>query len=94
MATKELNSDEEIIQFPCEIAVKIFIKNDLAFEAIVRAVVDSFSEKGCQLTAWSTRDSKAGKYLAVTAQVDVVDREAIDALFQALVDHEHVIMVI
>ena len=90
----EPTSDEAIIQFPCEIGVKIFIKNDLAFMAIVRAVVDSFADKGCELKAWSTRDSKAGNYLAVTALVDVVDREAIDALYQALVDHEHVVMVI
>ena len=94
MPAKESNTDEAILQFPCEIGVKIFIQNDLAFEAIVRAVVDSFSDKGCELKAWSTRDSKAGNYLAVTALVNVIDREAIDALYQALVDHEHVVMVI
>ena len=90
----ELPADaESMLVFPCEIAVKIFIKGDVKHQAIVRRFVEDRLEPG-QLKSWTTRDSSGGKFLAITAVVHAHSREQIDALYQQLGEHELVIMMI
>jgi len=79
--------------FPCPINVKIFVKNDADEEAVIREFVEQKLEEG-QLIGWSSRVSSGDKYLAISANVDAQNREHIDALYQALTDNEHVIMLL
>ncbi|KPJ93840.1 MAG: transcriptional regulator, partial [Gammaproteobacteria bacterium SG8_15] len=42
--------------------------------------------------AFSSRASSNGKYVSITVIVNAQSREQLDAIYQALTDHEHVIM--
>jgi len=79
--------------FPCCIDVKIFVFNHSDEEALVRDFVAAQLEAH-HLVGWSSRSSSGGKYLAITAKVDAQSREHIDAFYQALTDHERVVMLI
>ncbi len=60
---------------------------------MIREFVEQKLEEG-QLIGWSSRVSSGDKYLAISANVDAQNREHIDALYQALTDNEHVIMLL
>ncbi len=86
-------SPDSVLVFPCDIDVKIFIKNDLEHEAVVRRFVEECI-KGEPLKSWSSRDSRGGKYLAITAVVYADSREKIDGLYRHLGELDEVIMMI
>jgi putative lipoic acid-binding regulatory protein len=79
--------------FPCSIKVKIFVKNHSEEEKAMRQFVAGQLEAH-HFLGWSTRESSGGKYLAISANVDAQSREHIDAFYQALTDHERVIMLL
>lgn len=79
--------------FPCDIDVKIFINNHPDTLASITRFVELQLDAE-ELKQWSHRPSSGGKYLAITASVCTPSREHIDALYQALSDHEDVIMMI
>ena len=87
------DSEASILVFPCEIDVKIFIKSDTRHQAVVRKFVEDALEPE-QLKSWTLRDSKNGKYLAITAVVFAHSREQIDDLYQQLGELDQVIMMI
>ena len=79
--------------FPCTIDVKIFIQNQQEIEQQVRAFVTSHLGQD-DVGEWKTRQSSGDKYLAITVMVNAHSRAHIDGLYQALCDHEQVIMAI
>lgn len=91
--SQQTPGNDAVLVFPCDIDTKIFIRNLLEDEAEVRAFVET-KVAAAQLKSWTSRDSRGGKYLAVTAVVHAESRKQIDDLYRALVAHEKVIMVI
>ena len=89
----DLKSDtpKEVMQFPCEIAVKAMGKADSDFEAIVveiiRRHVPDLGEGSV-----SSKPSSKGNYIAVTVRVNAVSRAQMDALYEELSAHEAVAM--
>jgi len=79
--------------FPCSIKVKIFVSNHSEEEGAIREFVTEQLEAH-HLLGWSCRESSGGKYLAISAHVNAQSREHIDAFYQALTDHEKVIMLL
>ena len=82
---------EELLQFPCEIAVKAMGRAEEGFEElvveIVRRHVPDLGEG-----AVTTRPSGKGNFLAVTVRVNAQSRAQMDALYQELCDHEKIAM--
>lgn len=80
-------------EFPCDIPVKVFGRNDPLFRdtvlAIVRRHYPGFDDE--QVTA---RLSRQDHYLSMTLTVWVESREQIDALYAELSRHESVLMVL
>jgi putative lipoic acid-binding regulatory protein len=80
-------------EFPCEIPVKIFGRNDAVFReavaGIVRSCFPDFTE-----SASSERLSRNDRYLSITVTVWVEERIQIDALYTELTAHEAVLMVL
>lgn len=81
----------EIMQFPCEIAVKAMGKAGADFEAIVVEIVRRHAPDLGEGSV-SSRHSSGGNYLSVTVRVNARSREQMDALYQELSDHEAVAM--
>lgn len=88
-----MNEHDEIMQYPCEIAVKAMGRTDLDidFETLVVEIVRRHAPAIGE-GAVSTRESRNGNYIAVTVRVIAESREQMDRIYQDLVDHEHVTM--
>ena len=80
---------QEILQFPCEIAVKAMGRADDEFEAIVVEIVRRHVADLGEGSV-SSRRSSGGKYLSVTVRVNAVSREQMDALYRELSAHQAV----
>jgi putative lipoic acid-binding regulatory protein len=80
-------------EFPCDIPVKIFGRNEASFKqavvAIVRRYFPDFSEDDLR-----ERLSRKDRFVSITVTVWVEERAQIDALYTALTGHEAILMVI
>lgn len=80
-------------EFPCDIPVKVFGRNDAAFrDAVLTIVRRHFSE--LDEGSVTARPSRQEHYLSMTLTVWVESREQIDALYLELSRHESVLMVL
>lgn len=80
-------------EFPCDIPVKVFGRNDEAFREAVMGVVKTFFpefRKGDVVERLSKRD----RYLSLTLTLSVETRAQIDALYSELTAHEAILMVL
>jgi uncharacterized protein len=84
-------SDETLLEFPCQFAIKAMGKNNLEFDLlvidIVRRHVPDFHEQSV-----SSRASKDANYLAVTVTIQASSKQQLDAIYQDLSGHPQVLM--
>ncbi len=82
---------ETLLEFPCEYSVKAMGLTAPDFDAlvfdIVRQQVPDLGEGAVR-----TRTSSGGKYLSVTVTFQATSKRQLDAIYQALTDHERVLM--
>ncbi|OOZ40858.1 transcriptional regulator [Solemya elarraichensis gill symbiont] len=79
----------EIMQYPCEIAIKAMGKHEPGFEEVVVEIVARHVgelDNGCV----SCRPSKGDNFLAVTIRVQAESREQMDRIYHELTAHERV----
>ncbi|HPV25242.1 MAG TPA: DUF493 domain-containing protein [Casimicrobium sp.] len=81
---------DTLFEFPTEYPLKIAGKNTVELEAtvidIVRRHVEDFDH-----TTLTVRESKGGKYLAVSVSFTARSKPQLDALYQDLTDHPHIV---
>jgi uncharacterized protein len=84
-------SEDTLLEFPCQFAIKAMGKNDGGFDVtiieIVRRHVPDLYEN-----AMSTRASKDGNYLSVTFTIQATSKSQLDAIYQDLSSHPQVLM--
>jgi uncharacterized protein len=84
-------SDETLLVFPCQFAIKAMGKSDLEFDLlvieIIRRHVPDLHEQ-----AVATRPSKDANYIAVTVMINATSKQQLDAIYQDLSDHPQVLM--
>jgi putative lipoic acid-binding regulatory protein len=80
-----------LLEFPCEISIKAM---GLACDEFELLVVELVRQHAPQLgeNAVSSRLSSGGKYVSVSVRVQAQSREQMDAIYQALSDHQQVLM--
>ncbi len=85
------NESDTALQFPCEFPIKAMglAVNDL--EVIVFDIVSRHAPDTPQ-DAMYKRESANGKYISITVTVNAQSRDQLDAIYQALTDHEHILM--
>lgn len=85
------NNSDSALQFPCAFPIKAM---GLAVHDIELIVVDIIRRHApdTQQQAFNKRASRNGKYLSITVTVNARSRAQLDAIYQDLTDHEHVIM--
>jgi len=88
--SQDLEQDT-LLEFPCEFSVKAMGLTspdfDLAVVEVVRRHAPDMTE-GCI----SSRPSKSGKYTAITVTIQATSKQQLDAIYQDLTDHKHVLM--
>jgi putative lipoic acid-binding regulatory protein len=80
-------------EFPCNIPVKVFGRNDDAFRQAVLAIVQTYFPEFSR-DDLAERSSRRDRYLSLTLTVWVETRSQIDALYTELSAHEAVLMVL
>ena len=89
----DMEPPESPIQYPTDFPIKILGLNEAGFEAAVTEVL-RLHAPDLDLTSIEVRESRAGKYLSVTATVNARSREQLDALYRALTSHPMVRVVL
>lgn len=84
-------SEETLLEFPCRFPIKAMGKTNLELDLLVieiaRRHVQDIDE-----TAVTTRLSKDGNYVSVTIVVEASSKQQLDAIYQDLTDHPHILM--
>lgn len=82
---------EELLSFPCHITVKAMGHGDQDLHRTVMAILNEHMARVEEDTLKIT-PSRTGKYVSVSIRVWAEERAQMDRVYQALTDHEHVLM--
>ncbi len=80
-----------LLNFPCQFPVKVMGAATDAFEAAVYAIINQHVDKLAE-DAIKSRTSKNGNYLSLTITIEATSQQQLDALYQALSNHELVLV--
>jgi len=81
------------LAFPTQFPLKIMGRRESGFTAAVIEIVRRHAPD-FQPGTLEMRPSREGKYVSLTATVNAVSREQLDALYRELCDHPAVVMVL
>ena len=84
-------SDETLLEFPCQFPIKAMGKANLELDLLVIEIVRRHAPD-IKEGAVTTRPSKDGTYIAVTVIVEASSKQQLDAIYQDLTDHPHVLV--
>ncbi|MES9936238.1 MAG: DUF493 domain-containing protein [Sedimenticola sp.] len=82
---------ETLLEFPCRFSVKAMGHATPDFDALVAGIVARYVPNLGE-GAVKTRESNGGKYLSVTVTFEATSKQQLDNIYQALTDHEKVLM--
>ncbi len=81
------------LAFPTAFPIKVMGRREGGFTKAVIEIVLRHAPDFMPGTI-ETRPSREGKYISLTATVNAISREQLDALYQELCDHPSVVMVL
>lgn len=84
-------SEETLLEFPCRFPIKVMGKTSSELELIALEIVRRHAPDLYEGVV-TTRPSKDGNYIAVTILVEASSKQQLDAIYQDLTDHPHVLM--
>jgi len=86
-------SEESLLEYPCDLPIKIFGRNVDGFRATVVGIVSSHFE---QPAADDIRErlSRNNGYTSLTITIRAQTREQVDALYRDLSDSDDIMMVL
>lgn len=85
------DTQESLLDFPCEFPVKIMGRADEDFEGLVFDIVSRHAPE-LEQRHLAIRASRDGTFIAVTATIVARSRAQLDALYEELSAHERVLM--
>ena len=84
---------DSLIQYPTDFPIKIVGINQAGFEAAIAEVLRTHAPD-FDVTSIQVRESRAGKYLSITATIHAQSRSQLDALYMELTHHPMVRVVL
>jgi putative lipoic acid-binding regulatory protein len=84
---------ESLIQYPTDFPIKIVGINQAGFEAQIAQVLRAHAPD-FDITSIQVRESRAGKYLSISATITATSRSQLDALYLELTRHPMVRVVL
>ena len=85
------NENKQLLNFPCEFAIKVFGVASDEYEVEVITIIRKHSPE-LREDAIRSRLSKDGKYQALTITVHAVSKEQLDDIYNELSTNSHVLM--
>ena len=86
-------SEETLLEFPCQFAIKAMGKFSDNLEVTVVEIVSRHAPDTHNHSV-KTKPSKDGNYISVTVTILAHSKPQLDAIYQDLVDHPHVLYAI
>ncbi len=84
-------SEQTFFEFPCQFPVKAMGKADMDLDLLVIEIVRRHAPD-VKADAVTTRPSKDGNFIAITVIIEASSKKQLDAIYQDLTDHPHVLM--
>jgi len=81
--------DESLLEFPTDLPIKVFGRNDSDFRAAVVSIIEKHYGGAYTL---AEVESKKAAYVSLTVTVRAESRAQIDAVYRELVAHELILM--
>jgi len=93
MTDKDNESENSLIQFPCDFTIKVFGLSNVEFEGAALSIIHKHAPN-LSGRALQIRPSKNGKYLALSITVFVDSKEQLDNIYRELSSSPHILMVL
>jgi uncharacterized protein len=84
-------TEETLFEFPCQFPIKAMGKADVELDLIVIEIVRRHAPELAE-DAMTSRPSKDGNFMAITVIIEASSKKQLDAIYQELTDHPHVLM--
>ncbi len=84
-------TEETLFEFPCQFPIKAMGKADVELDLIVVEIVRRHAPNMTESSV-SSRPSKDGNFMAITVIIEASSKQQLDAIYQDLTDHPHVLM--
>lgn len=84
-------TEETLFEFPCQFPIKAMGKADVELDLIVIEIVRRHAPDLAE-DAMTSRPSKDGNFMAITVIIEASSKKQLDAIYQELTDHPHVLM--
>lgn len=84
-------SEETFFEFPCQFPIKAMGKADVELPVIVTEIVRRHVIEMDKVTL-KTKPSRDGNFVSVTVIIEATSKQQLDAIYQDLTDHPHVLM--
>ncbi len=84
-------TEETLFEFPCQFPIKAMGKADVELDLIVVEIVRRHAPNMTESSV-SSRPSKDGNFMAITVIIEASSKLQLDAIYQDLTDHPHVLM--
>jgi hypothetical protein len=86
-----VSGDSSLLEFPCELPIKVLGRNESAFRAAAIAIVRAHYGEEHRVAEQLSRE---GVYLSLTITVRAASREQVDAVYHDLVAAPQILMVL
>lgn len=84
---------ETFFEFPCQFPIKIMANPQKEVAEFVLNTLEKYIENP-EAIKFTTRESKTGKYISITAIFEATSKEQLDSIYQALSSHAEIHMVL
>jgi putative lipoic acid-binding regulatory protein len=84
-------TEETLLVFPCRFPIKMMVRAEVDLQALIDELVAPHTD-ALSADDVSMRPSKNGNYIAVTITITATSKAQLDTIYQAMTDHEHVLM--
>lgn len=85
------SSKETLLEFPCRFPIKMMGRDGDGFRRIAVDLIESHVGKLPE-DSITTAKSRKGNFLSVTVTIDAESQEQLDNIYQALTDHEEILV--
>lgn len=83
-------TEETLFEFPCQFPIKAMGKSDVELPVVVTEIVRRHVSEVDE-AALKTRLSKDGNYVSVTLIIEATSKQQLDAIYQDLTNHPHIL---
>ena len=89
----ETKQPETLFEFPCRFPIKIMANPQKEVTEFVLNTLEKYIANP-ETIEFTTRESKTGKYVSITAIFEATSKEQLDNIYQALSGHPEIHMVL